>query len=148
MEHTITNDKQAQAVLNYFNGFHDGFIKQLALKSQDKFEERGVQLCSGNLDLEITFAHYNYEADRRPYDQVIKARFFQVRDLSIDFSGKSYEWSILDLSISQTERAAETDRQVRCMQATLTQNRLHNRKEWQPHTDLAFTFQYAEFSEL
>jgi hypothetical protein len=30
------------AVLEYFNGFHDGFIKRLALISHDYFEARGI----------------------------------------------------------------------------------------------------------
>ena len=56
----ITNLSEAEAVLDYFNGFHDGFIKQLTLISHDRFEARGVQASSERLTLEITLAHYNY----------------------------------------------------------------------------------------
>jgi hypothetical protein len=56
----ITNLSEAEAVLDYFNGFHDGFIKQLTLISHDRFKARGVQASSERLTLEITLAHYNY----------------------------------------------------------------------------------------
>ena len=69
----INNLTEAEAVLNYFNGFHDGFIKQLALISHDRFEARGVQTRGEGLTLEITLAHYNYQHDSKPVDQLIKA---------------------------------------------------------------------------
>ena len=60
----------AESILGYFNGFHDGFIKQLTLKSQDEFKAWGHQLCTGNLSLAIIFAHYNYGAGQRPHTQL------------------------------------------------------------------------------
>lgn len=85
---TIT---EADAILEYFNAFHDGFIKRLTLLSHDVFEERGVQTHSVRPDLEITFAHYNYQRDTRPHDQIIEAKFFQVMDFAMSFSGLGYE---------------------------------------------------------
>jgi hypothetical protein len=41
--------EDAEAVLDYFNGFHDGFIKQLSLKSPDEFKDWDHQLCMGEL---------------------------------------------------------------------------------------------------
>jgi hypothetical protein len=50
----VATPEEAEAVLEYFNGFHDGFIKQLTLTSHDYFEARGTQVCSGRLDLELS----------------------------------------------------------------------------------------------
>jgi hypothetical protein len=58
--------EEAAAILEYFNGFHDGFIKRLTLNSFDYFESRGVQACSGRLDLELVIAHYNYRNGNLP----------------------------------------------------------------------------------
>ena len=74
----INNLSEAEAALDYFNSFHDGFIKQLALISHDQFETPGVQTGGGGLTLEITFAPYNYQQDSKPVDQLIRARFFKV----------------------------------------------------------------------
>ena len=49
----IVATAEAEALLEYFNGFHDGFIKQLTLISHDYFEARGIQVCSGRLDLDL-----------------------------------------------------------------------------------------------
>lgn len=43
MTYSITNLVDAESVLDYFNGFRDGFIKQLTINSDDRFEARGVQ---------------------------------------------------------------------------------------------------------
>jgi hypothetical protein len=67
---TLKTPEEAAAILEYFNGFHDGFIKQLILSSYDYFERRGVQACSGRLDLEVVIAHYNYRDGEPPADQL------------------------------------------------------------------------------
>jgi len=74
MPYLIISLDEAKTVLDYFNGFHDGFIKQLTVISHDKFESRGVQASGERLTLEITFAHYNYQQDTKPADQRIRAR--------------------------------------------------------------------------
>lgn len=147
MTRTVTNLEEANAVLEYFNGFHDGFIKTLSVISHDVFEERGVQASSARLDLEITFAHYNYQQGERPADQLITARFFEVMDLSIAFSGQLHEWSVYEVFISETSRALEDGREEACLAAVLLQSRLRDNREWQRHEDLTFTFRRAAFEE-
>ena len=100
--------EDVESILDYFNGFHDGFIKQLILKSPDEFKDWGHQLCTGNLSLEIIFAHYNYAAGERPHTQLIAAEFRQVKELSIDFSGQSHEWSILRVSMARSAASGTT----------------------------------------
>jgi hypothetical protein len=71
MYRVVASPGEAEAVLDYFNGFHDGFIKRLTLVSHDYFEARGTQVCSGRLDLELLIAHYNYRDGEPPADQVV-----------------------------------------------------------------------------
>jgi hypothetical protein len=146
--HIISNLSEAETVLDYFNGFHDGFIKQLAIVSHDRFEARGVQASYEKLTLEITMAHYNYQQDTKPVDQLIKASFFEVMNLSIDFSGLSYEWSINHLTFFETQRTLEDAQPASCLGASLVQSRLNPRREWELHEDVGFTFSRAELQEL
>lgn len=144
----IKNLSEAEAALDYFNGFHDGFIKQLTLISHDQFEVRGVQASGGGLTLEITFAHYNYQQDSKPVDQLIRASFFKVMNVAIDFSGLSYEWSVNHLTFFETQRALEDGHNESCLGANLVQSRLNSQREWELHEDIRFTFSQAEFEEL
>jgi hypothetical protein len=139
---------EAEPILDYFNGFHDGFIKQLVLISHDRFEARGVQTSDERLTLEITFAHYNYQQDTKPTHQLIQARFFEVMNLSLDFSGLSHKWSVYDVTFFETQRALEDGQTAACLGASLVQSRLNSRREWERHEDVRFTFRWAEFEEL
>ena len=96
----LKTPEEAAAILEYFNGFHDGFIKQLTLNLYDYFERWGVQACSGRLDLELEIAHYNYRDGEPPADQVVHARFTHVRDLQADMPGRTAEWTIMNVCIS------------------------------------------------
>ena len=46
---TVATPEEAEAILEYFNGFHDGFIKRLTMFSQDYFEARGYRSARGGL---------------------------------------------------------------------------------------------------
>lgn len=144
----VTTIAEANEVLDYFNGFHDGFIKRLTVVSHDEFEDRETQQCRGAFDLELVFAHCNYQADTQPHDQLIEARFSRVKDLSIAFSGQSYEWAIANLSFTETTRSREDGSVEPCLKATLLQHRLTDGREWVIHEDLSFTFTEATFDEV
>jgi hypothetical protein len=75
MHYIVVSAEQAAAVVEYFNGFHDGFIRRLSLISHDTFEDRDTHLTTGLLDLEVLFAHSNYHDGRPPFDQLVHARF-------------------------------------------------------------------------
>ena len=143
----ISSLSDAMTALDYFNGFHDGFIKQLVLDSQDKFEARGVHQLSGWLDLELTIAHYNYQRDTRPHDQLIQAKFIQVKDLAVKFSGRPLEWPIITFAIGEAARMNEMNQQVKCFQAVLSFSHLQDDQTWVLEDDLKFTFSSAEFIE-
>ena len=139
--------EDAESILDYFNGFHDGFIKQLILKSPDEFKDWGHQLCTGNLRLEIIFAHYNYAAGERPHTQQVEAEFRQIKDLSIDFSGQAHEWSILNVLVTESTRTREDGSNELCFKAVFLQNRLES-NEWKSNEDLVFTFAESVFREI
>jgi hypothetical protein len=148
MPYLVTGLNEAETALDYFNSFHDGFIRQLAIMSHDRFEARGVQASGERLTLEITFAHYNYQQDTKPAHQLIQARFFEVMNLALDFSGLSHEWSINHVTFSETQRTLEDGRTAACLGASLVQSRLNSQREWELHKDVHFTFSRAEFEEL
>ena len=141
----LTTTEEAETILEYFNGFHDGFIKQLTLNTYDYFERRGVQACSGRLDLELVIAHYNYRDGEPPANQVVHARFTQVRHLHAEMPGGAAEWSIVNVHFEEGIRHT-VGAEERCFYARLLQNRLYQ-GQWLHHRALAFSFQEAEFYE-
>ncbi len=140
--------QDAQQAIDYFNGFHDAFIQKLCILSHDHFEERGVQSQTGDFDLEIIFAHYNYRDGEPPPDQLVKAVFRRVKGIQIAFSGLSYEWSVNHIDIQETRRVLEAHEIETCMSAALIQPRLNERREWELQEVLSFTFTDGEFEEL
>ncbi len=129
----------AHAALEYFNAFHDGFIRTLSLRSHDRFEARGAQEVSGRLDLEIVFAHYNYRSGEPPADQLVRARFVGVAALVADFRLTEGAWFIDRLEIEAGEDGALT---ARLFQQRLTDG------AWAPGEELRFAFASAEVEEL
>jgi hypothetical protein len=145
---TVETIEDAAESLDYFNGFHDGFIKTLIIVSRDEFKGRGAQMCAGELSIELILAHYNYQEDTRPHDQLIEASFNGVKDVSADFSGNSYEWSISNVSINEARRQSENGAIEECLQLIVVQNRLDSAREWRLHDDLSFTFKTCTFREI
>ncbi len=144
----VRSVEDAARVLEYFNAFHDSFIRQLEVRSHDLFEARGVQVCSGHLDLELVFAHYNYQADRKSHAQRVSARFFHVSELAANFSGRSHEWTVYELEIRPAAPGERDEPVDRPLEAVLRQSRWQVGADWVRSDDLKFRFQYAEFREL
>jgi hypothetical protein len=142
---TLRTPEEAAAILEYFNGFHDGFIKQLTLNSYDYFERRGVQACSGRLDLELVIAHYNYREGEPTADQLVHARFTHVRDLQVDMPGKAAEWTIMNVHFERGVRPSDLAEEP-CFHARLLQNHLDGGR-WVHYQALGFSFREAEFYE-
>jgi len=144
--HRVATAAEAASVLEYFNGFHDGFIKRLMLVSHDYFEARGVQVCSGDLELEITLAHYNYREGEPPADQLVRARFTGVRDIRADLGRQAAEWSLMAVHFDPGSRRIEGADQP-CLVARFLQQRLVDER-WEPYEALGFTFTYADLREV
>ena len=141
----VATPEDAEAVLEYFNGFHDGFIKRLTLLSHDYFEDRGAQVCSGRLDLELTIAHYNYRNGEPPADRLVRASFAHVRHLHADMPGNAVEWSIVNVYFERGTRLTAGTEEP-CFYARFLQNHL-DEDRWVPYTALRFSFYEAEFQE-
>ena len=142
---TLRTPEEATAILAYFNGFHDGFIRQLTLNSYDYFERRGVQACSGRLDLELVIAHYNYREGEPSADQLVLAHFTHVRDLRAHMPGKAAEWTITNAHFEHGVRPSDLTEEP-CFHARFLQNRL-DEDQWVHHQALGFSFREAEFQE-
>ena len=135
---SLHSPADASAALEYFNGFHDGFIRQLTLRSHDRFEARGAQEISGRLDLEIVFAHYNYRSGEPQADQLVRARFTRVSGLVADFRLTEGAWFVDRLEIEPDDGAG--------MVARLFQQRLID-GAWGPGEELRFAFSSGEMEE-
>jgi len=90
----------AKTIDAHFNGFHDGFIKSLTLRSLDRFEAHGPDVTdighvvTGDFEAEIEFAHYNYGQGAPPTWRV-GASLHGVRDIHIDLRRiGAAEWPI------------------------------------------------------
>lgn len=100
---TIDSEETAAGTLDYFNGFHDGFMKRIVLTSQDRIEPGLSQTCTGAFDVEIDFAHYNYPDGANPFhphNQIVRAQFRNARNILADFSDGFLGNTIITLSIT------------------------------------------------
>jgi hypothetical protein len=140
--------EDASRILEYFNYFHDGFIKRLNITSRDEMERDKSQLCTGIFDIDIDFAHYNYGRGGPPYNQIIRANFVSVRDLHIDLRDHAISWVVILFSILESERSYVYGRSEKCFTADLSMTRLTESNEWAQIETRLFTFLEAIFIEL
>jgi hypothetical protein len=145
MHYLVVSAEQAAAAVEYFNGFHDGFIRRLSLVSHDIFEDRDTHVTTGLLDLEVLFAHSNYHDGRPPFDQLVHARFSAVRDLRMSFTGQPTDWPITNLHLEIDASTSST--QAPRLHARLIQPRLVDNSRWEHVEALTFSFQSGEFDE-
>jgi hypothetical protein len=109
--------EEAAAVLDHFNGFHDGFIRRLVVESKDKVNEDLSQTCSGVFAVEMDLAHYNYPVGVdpfHPYNQIVRATFRNVQDVFCDFREGFLGNTILGLSVVREERSKGGETTVEC----------------------------------
>ena len=135
----------AAAALQYFNAFHDGFIRELTLRSHDRFEARGVHVMSGLLDLDLRLAHYNYREGEPPADQMVRASFRRVRDLVADIPHWHGEWAIDRIEIEAAVRRGRGAEEP-CLVGRVVHHRLVE-GAWTTHEGIRFTFTEAELEE-
>jgi hypothetical protein len=147
----VASVEEADAALEYFNYFHDGFIKRLTITSHDEFGEEKGQLCTGLFDIEIDFAHYNYRQGEPPDDQIVHAHFSNVMDILLDFHAVSFDWVISTFSIHAAERQVHFmppyPGPQPCFMVTLARQQLDENRQWVRHEWPLFTFTEAIFSE-
>jgi hypothetical protein len=103
----VSSVEEAARVLDYFNGFHDGFIKRFVIESRDEILADRSQSCTGVFDVRIDFAHYNYQQGAEPFhthDQIVTTRFSNVQDLFCDFREGFLGNTIISLGIAPATR--------------------------------------------
>jgi hypothetical protein len=99
MKDFLKTKKDLNTVLEKYDYFNDGFIKQINITSLDIFtEDRGRDLL-GEFEIIIKFAHCNYNEDKPPYNQIIKAYFKDVKSINLCFKDfDAIEWDIQSVS--------------------------------------------------
>ena len=103
MEFAIIDQTSAKKALDYFNDFHDGFIKHLQITSQEYFEPDGGLVVTGEFLLAIDFCHYNYQNHFDNKQQIIQAIFQEVYLISLETSKfEEFGWFISEIAIDQT----------------------------------------------
>lgn len=147
----VTSVDEGRAALDYFNGFHDGFMKRIAIVSQDDIGEEYAQSCTGRFDVEIDFAHYNYRfEDRPPHDQIVRAVFHDVQDIFCDFSEGYVGNPISSLYVHAANRRRGGTTTVEPSIALSLERSflLEEHRRWETRRMQFFTFSAATFSEL
>jgi len=119
MRFEVNTAAAAEPAIEYFNAFHDGFVAELRLTSNDSFPERRVQETGGPPDLEIVFAHYNYERDTRPAGQLVRASFRGVMGFEADVTGLGTESSVHHVAIEATSRRRDDGSEEPCLRASI-----------------------------
>ena len=147
----IASPKDAVEALDYFNGFHDGFMKRILIASQDQMDEDFGQSCSGVFEVEIDFAHYNYPpGGQRPFNQLVRARFHDVQDIFCELRGEYLGNTIIKLAIVPVNRRASSSTVVReALALQLGRNFYHEHgRRYEYRESQLFTFTDATFREL
>lgn len=149
----ISCEAEAARALEYFNGFHDGFIKRMLFVSQDRIDEDLSQTCSGVFDVEIDFAHYNYAAGAEPFhphNQLVRGQFRNVQDVFAEFRNEYSGNTIIRLSIAagNRRRGGQTGEEP-CLELHLGRHYLlEAERRYEFRETRMFTFTDATFAEL
>jgi hypothetical protein len=148
---TVMSADEAGAALDYFNGFHDGFIKRLTVTSHDVIAPDLSQVCTGLFDAELDLAHYNYgEAPFRPADQLVRATFRGVRDVTLDLRTGFIGNTIIRLVVldGRRERLGASGAEA-CLVLRLGRNfYLRESDLWEFRESDVFSFTSATFEEM
>lgn len=152
MEHVRTPE-DSQRVLDHFNGFHDGFIYKLMLRSGDSFTQDGSDVMdiahqlTGRFDVRIDIAHYNYGRGEQPHDRIVRCFFKNIQDFCLDLrSRKSYEWPIKNVEMNVGARVRESGDMEPCFSLNVHWSKLVG-QSWEVSSTHLLTFQEAEFEE-
>jgi len=98
--------KEVSQFIRAVSGFHDGFIKQISIYSDDWFDWRSPNdvghIITGNLHAEIHFAQHPTLLKGTTWPAVQRYIFRQVEDVMLDFRGIHGErWPLFDVRIQK-----------------------------------------------
>ena len=139
--------EDASIILKHFNDFHDGFIKRITITSRDEFKEDKSQIFTGEFDIALDIAHYNYGAGIPPYNQVINVDFQNVMGIHFDLREITIDWWINRISITERKRTNQQGSTENCFAIKLTRDKLLEGKAWNLVEADLFTFTNAVFAE-
>lgn len=146
-------DEDSRRILDHFNGFHDGFIHKLILRSHDAFTQEGRKVTdiahqmTGRFDVRLDIAHYNYGNGLHPHDRIVRCYFKNVQDFCIDLrSKKSNEWPILNMEMISATRGTESGESEVCFSLNIVWSKFVD-QSWEVYKNQLLTFQDAEFEE-
>ena len=148
----VSSAAEATKVLDYFNAFHDGFMKRVNIISGDEINEDRSQSCTGLFEVEIDFSHYNYHdknAPFHPYNQIVQARFCKVQDIFCDWREGFIGNTITSLSVVPANRrkGASTATEP-CLSLQLARHYyLEEFRRYELRQSQLFTFAEATFRE-
>lgn len=103
----VSSVEEAARALEYYNGFHDGFMKRMVIESHDEIHRDLSQSCTGMFEVAVDFAHYNYAKGAEPFhphNQIVRAEFRNVQDLCCDFGRGFLGNTIISFSIVPVNR--------------------------------------------
>lgn len=146
MNFNIATEKEAKEVLKFFNYFHDSFIKSLMVVSHDEFQKDKSQICTGEFDLCLEFAHHNYKGEKTNYSQIIEVKCFDVTDFYFNLKEiKATDWTINEVKILANERKVE-DAMNACLSFMISMH-YYIANQWHIRTNKFFDFRTAIFRE-
>ena len=96
---SVEDVKSGQEAVDYFNGFHDGYVKSVKLITNTEYNVDEKDLgddkesvlwsaglyCHEKLSSEIEIGHFNYNWPNVPYNQIISLKFTDVKDVCGEF---------------------------------------------------------------
>jgi hypothetical protein len=150
---TVVAPEDAADAVERFNAFHDGFIREVSLRSRDRFsgeESDPFSLghhCTGEFDAVIDFAHYNYGGRIQPLERVVRGRFMDVMDFRLDLHGvKPEDWPIRSVEIEPATRTHPRRGEEGCFRLRITWSHLDG-EAWSSRSEELFSFLRGEFEE-
>jgi hypothetical protein len=99
----IASMQDAKQALEYFNDFHDGFIKRIEIVSRQAVAQEGGWIGSHQFDASLKIAHYNYDDGRQPRNREVAFSFRNVCQICMDFRDlNEASWNIHALEVRDT----------------------------------------------
>ncbi len=144
----VSSIQEAKPVLEYFKGFHDGFVRRFAVLADVCNQDKPRASSGEAVDLEIAIDCTGHTMEGHSAQQRVVARFYRVRGLSTPVGGLSSEFSLDGLSMTETFRTAANGDRERCLRAALVQPRAAEGRDRKRQKGLVFTFRSAEFTEI
>lgn len=147
----------AKKILDYFNHFHDGFIKKFSVTSRDRFtavksseaRTRSIRHTLGEgYWVRIDFAHHNYRPGGGDARRIVRATFLNAKDIIFDLTlpnGSSNSRDIANVEILPA--SAEKPKGKSTMALFITWNVVLPDRKWHTFRNRILCFEQAIFDE-